>query len=150
MRLDDEPQALAKTIGSGADAGTSPLARRDLETTRIASPSRADSSINLADDAQLLKMMREANFFVVFIGIESSNVATLIAMQKKQNTRRSLEESVSKIYGAGIFVLAGFIVGFDSEREGVSGGMIDCIQSTSIPICMVGLLTALANTQMSR
>lgn len=95
-------------------------------------------------------MMREANFFVVFIGIESSNVATLIAMQKKQNTRRSLEESVSKIYGAGIFVLAGFIVGFDSEREGVSGGMIDCIQSTSIPICMVGLLTALANTQMSR
>jgi hypothetical protein len=29
-------------------------------------------------------------------------------------------------------------------------GMIDCIEATSIPWCMVGLLTALPNTQLSR
>ena len=45
--------------------------------------------MNLADDVQLLQMMREANFFAIFVGIESPDTETLIATQKKQNTRRS-------------------------------------------------------------
>ena len=46
--------------------------------------------MNLADDAQLLAMLLEANFFTIFVGIESPDTETLIATQKKQNTRRSL------------------------------------------------------------
>src|SRR3984893_12655877 len=61
-----------------------------------------------------------------------------------------LEESVFKIYAAGMYVLAGFIVGFDTETKAVAADMVDCIEATSIPICMVGLLTALPNTQMTR
>jgi hypothetical protein len=106
--------------------------------------------MNLADDAQLLKMLRDANFFGVFIGIESPDTETLIAMQKKQNTRRDLVEGVHKLYDAGIVVIAGFIVGFDNERNSVARGMIDCIEAMSIPVCMVGLLTALPNTQLTR
>jgi hypothetical protein len=109
-----------------------------------------EASINLADDSELLTMMSQANFFAIFVGIESSDTDTLISMQKKQNTRRSLEESVFKIYAAGMYVLAGFIVGFDTEAKRVAAGMVDCIEATSIPICMVGLLTALPNTQMTR
>jgi radical SAM superfamily enzyme YgiQ (UPF0313 family) len=109
-----------------------------------------EASINLADDAQLLGMLREANFFAVFIGIESPDTATLISTQKKQNTRRSLADSVHKIYRAGLFVVAGFIVGFDTETASAAGGMIDCIEATGIPVCMVGLLTALPNTQLTR
>ena len=109
-----------------------------------------EASMNLADDSQLLTMMREANFAAIFVGIESPDTETLIATQKKQNTRRSLAESVHKIYDAGMFVLAGFIIGFDTEKRGVAGGMIECIEDTSIPVCMVGLLTALPNTQLTR
>jgi len=109
-----------------------------------------EASINLADDAQLLAMLREANFFTIFVGIESPDTETLIATQKKQNTRRSLAESVHKIYAAGMFVIAGFIVGFDTEKCSVAKGMIDCIEDTSIPVSMVGLLTALPNTQLTR
>jgi Domain of unknown function (DUF4070) len=47
-------------------------------------------------------------------------------------------------------VIAGFIVGFDSEDASVADAMIDCIVATSIPVCMVGLLTALPNTQLTR
>ena len=47
-------------------------------------------------------------------------------------------------------VIAGFIVGFDNEKASVAEGMIDCIEATSIPVCMVGLLTALPNTQLTR
>jgi radical SAM superfamily enzyme YgiQ (UPF0313 family) len=109
-----------------------------------------EASINLADHPELLTMMGEANFFAIFVGIESSDNDTLISMQKKQNARRSLEESVYKIYAAGMYVLAGFIVGFDTETKTVATDMVECIEATSIPICMVGLLTALPNTQMTR
>src|SRR5580704_12138733 len=109
-----------------------------------------EASINLSDDDALLALMREANFFVVFVGIESPDTDTLILTQKKQNTRRSLDESVHKIYAAGMYVLAGFIVGFDSEKASVADAMIDCIEVTSIPVCMIGLLYSLANTQLNR
>ncbi len=109
-----------------------------------------EASMNLADDAQLLSMMKEANFFLIFAGIESPDTETLIAAQKKQNTRRSLAESVHKIYGAGMVVIAGFIIGFDTEKDSVASGMIECIEDTSIPPCMLGLLTALPNTQLTR
>jgi len=109
-----------------------------------------EASINVADDPDLLAMMGRANFFAVFIGIESPDANTLIVAQKKQNTRRSLAESVHRIYAAGMMVLAGFIVGFDTEEAGVAQAMIDCIEATSIPVCMVGMLTALPGTQLTR
>jgi radical SAM superfamily enzyme YgiQ (UPF0313 family) len=109
-----------------------------------------EASINLADDAQLLQMMRDANFFFVFIGIESPDSQTLVATQKKQNTRRDIANGVRKIYAAGMVVTAGFIVGFDAESSGVAEAMVACIEATSIPACIVGLLTALPGTQLTR
>ena len=109
-----------------------------------------EASMNLADDRELLAMLREANFFAIFVGIESPDAETLISTQKKQNTRRSLADSVHKINAAGMFVVAGFIVGFDTEKDAVAEAMIDCIEATGIPVAMVGLLTALPNTQLTR
>lgn len=108
-----------------------------------------EASVNLADDEALLALMREAGFFIVFVGIESPDGDTLVAMQKKQNTRRSLTDSIGKIHRAGMFVIAGFIVGFDTEKDGIADGMVDCIEDAGIAICMAGLLTALANTQLA-
>jgi hypothetical protein len=108
-----------------------------------------EASVNLADDDALLSLMREANFFTVFVGIESPDTETLIAMQKKQNTRRSIAHGVHKIYRAGMFVNAGFILGFDSEKGSVADAMIACIEETAIPVCMVGLLYALPTTQLT-
>ena len=109
-----------------------------------------EASVNLADDDDFLKAMSEANFVGVFVGIESPDTDTLVAMKKKQNTRRSLVESIHKIYAAGIFVTAGFIVGFDSEKGSIADGMIKLIEEAAIPVCMVGLLYALPNTQLTR
>jgi radical SAM superfamily enzyme YgiQ (UPF0313 family) len=109
-----------------------------------------EASLNLADDAELLELMRRANFVGVFVGIESPDTATLIAMRKKQNTRRSIARSIHTIYASGLFVTAGFIIGFDSETESAADGMIDLIEEAAIPVCMVGLLYALPNTQLAR
>jgi uncharacterized protein DUF4070/radical SAM family protein/B12 binding protein len=109
-----------------------------------------EASINLADDPELLKLMQEVGFFAVFVGIESPDEASLIAMQKRQNTHRSIAESIHKIYRHGMFVNAGFIVGLDTEQGSVASGIVDCIEDTAIPVNMVGLLTALPNTQLTR
>jgi hypothetical protein len=109
-----------------------------------------EASLNLADDAELLGMLTQANFFVIFMGIESPDTETLIAMRKKQNTRRSIPDSVHRIYQAGIFVTAGFIVGFDSEKGSIAGPMIELIEDSAIPMAAIGLLWALPNTQLSR
>lgn len=109
-----------------------------------------EASLNLADDENLLASMRQANFGLVFVGIESPDVQTLASTQKKQNTKRRIAESVHRIQAAGIVVLAGFIVGFDSEAANVAPQMIDCISEAAIPVCMAGLLVALPNTQLSR
>jgi radical SAM superfamily enzyme YgiQ (UPF0313 family) len=109
-----------------------------------------EASLNLADDAELLLLLNRANFVGVFVGIESPDTATLIAMRKKQNTRRSIAQSIHKIYAAGLFVHAGFIVGFDSEKESMADAMVELIEEAAIPVCMVGLLYALPNTQLTR
>lgn len=109
-----------------------------------------EASINVADDRRLLELMQEANFFYIFVGIESPDTDTLVHMQKKQNTRRSIAESTRKIYRAGMFVVAGFIVGFDSEKASVGDEMVECIEDTAIPVCLVGLLYALSQTQLGR
>ena len=111
---------------------------------------QTEASINISDDAELLKMMRAANFLAVFIGIESPDSETLVFAQKRQNTRRSLTDSVHRVYDAGIYVVAGFIIGFDTEKDSVADTMIDAIEAMSIPVAMVGLLFALQDTQLSR
>jgi hypothetical protein len=109
-----------------------------------------EASLNLADDADLIALLKKANFFLIFMGIESPDTDTLIAMRKKQNTRRSIPDSVHKIYRAGIFVTAGFIVGFDSEKGSVAEPMIELIEDCAIPMAAIGQLWALPNTQLSR
>lgn len=109
-----------------------------------------EASINLAEDPELLELMKQANFFLVFIGIESPDPETLIATKKRQNTRRDMVDSIHKIYSYGMMVTAGFIVGFDSEKDSVADAMADFIEAAAIPVCMVGLLYALPNTQLTR
>ena len=109
-----------------------------------------EASLNLADDDELLGMMQEVGFFSIFVGIESPDETTLLATKKRQNTRRSIADSIRKIHRHGIFVNAGYIVGFDAESGRVANAMIDLIEATSIPVNMVGLLYALPNTQLAR
>ena len=109
-----------------------------------------EASINLADDAELLQMMKEANFDRVFWGIETPAEKSLKEAQKMQNTRRSLLESVRRIQSYGMEVMAGFIVGFDSDPPDIFDRQVQFIQESAIPLAMVGLLQALPGTQLYR
>ena len=109
-----------------------------------------EASVNMVDDDDLLQLMQDVGFSAVFVGIESPDEETLKATRKMQNTRRSLSQSVQKIYSYGMFVNTGYIVGFDTERGSVAQGILDLISACATPVNMVGLLFALPNTQLQR
>ena len=105
--------------------------------------------MNLADDDGLLGDMRRAGFRRVFLGIETPVEESLKEAQKSQN-RGNLLESVKKIQSYGMEVMAGFIVGFDNDPDDIFERQINFIRDSAIPLAMVGLLTALPDTQLWR
>jgi radical SAM superfamily enzyme YgiQ (UPF0313 family) len=109
-----------------------------------------EASLNLADDPELMQLMKDAGFVSVFLGIETPDESGLIAANKLQNTRRSLLDSVATIQSYGMQVMGGFILGFDTDREDIFDRMVDFIQKSGIPVAMVGLLQAMPGTQLFR
>jgi radical SAM superfamily enzyme YgiQ (UPF0313 family) len=109
-----------------------------------------EASLNLADDPELMQLMRDAGFKSVFLGIETPDESGLIAANKLQNTRRSLLDSIATIQSYGMQVMGGFILGFDTDREDIFDRMVEFIQKSGIPIAMVGLLQAMPGTQLFR
>jgi radical SAM superfamily enzyme YgiQ (UPF0313 family) len=108
-----------------------------------------EASVNLADDDQLLGEMRRAGFRKVFLGIETPAEESLKEAQKSQN-RGNMIDAVHKIQGYGMEVMAGFIVGFDNDPDDIFERQIEFIRDSAIPLAMVGLLTALPDTQLWR
>ncbi len=109
-----------------------------------------EASLNLADDDDLMNLMEEAGFTWLFTGIETPDMETLLMTQKRQNTHRSIAESIHKINRHGMIVMAGYIVGFDGEKGDVAQRVVDNIEATNIAVNMVGLLMAIPNTQLTR
>ncbi|HEX5411891.1 MAG TPA: DUF4070 domain-containing protein [Terriglobia bacterium] len=109
-----------------------------------------EASLNLAEDKELLEYMRDAHFNSVFMGIETPVTESLKETTKFQNLRKDLLESVKLVQSYGMEVMAGFIVGFDNDPPDVFERQIQFIRDAAIPISMVGLLSALPNTQLWR
>lgn len=107
-----------------------------------------EASLTLADDDELLGLMRDAGFYAVFVGIETPSLESLRETQKHQNLRGDMISKVHKIHRYGMEVMAGFIVGFDQDREDIFERQIDFITAARIPMAMVGPLNAMPGTPL--
>ena len=107
-----------------------------------------EASINLADDPRLMRLMVEAGFETVFIGIETTDEASLAECDKRQNRGRDMIADVKRIQRAGLEVQGGFIVGFDSDTPATFQRQVEFIQKSGIVTAMVGLLNAPPATRL--
>ncbi|HBV02517.1 MAG TPA: B12-binding domain-containing radical SAM protein [Candidatus Komeilibacteria bacterium] len=107
-----------------------------------------ESSINLADDPELISLMVQTGFNTVFIGIETVHEESLAECGKFQNQNRNLIESIKKIQRLGLQVQGGFIVGFDHDPQSIFDAQIKFIQKSGIITAMVGLLNAVRGTRL--
>ncbi|MCA9664992.1 MAG: B12-binding domain-containing radical SAM protein [Myxococcales bacterium] len=109
-----------------------------------------EASVNLATDAQMVRDMVEAGFSAVFLGIETPDAESLASAQKVQNTIVDLRVAVDTLTSAGLEVMGGFIVGFDTDTAAAFDAQREFIASVPVPLAMVGLLSALPGTQLWR
>ncbi|HEX6210185.1 MAG TPA: radical SAM protein [Methylomirabilota bacterium] len=105
-------------------------------------------SLNVAQDAELLRLLTRARFGVIFVGIESPRASSLQETNKTQNLREDIVTSVHRIQAAGIEVMAGMIVGFDNDDPSIFDEQFRFIQQARIPISMTGMLNALPKTPL--
>ena len=102
-----------------------------------------EASINLADDAELMALMVEANILQVFIGVELPRKTSLSEIQKIQNVRGDSQlHKLQRVRDAGIVVTAGFIVGFDSDDEDIFDEQFDFITEAGIAMSPIALSDA--------
>ncbi len=108
-----------------------------------------EASIDLADDPELMELMYRANFRSIFIGIETPRQESLQETKKFQNLRGdALAAKLTRIQNAGLDINAGFIVGFDSDDQGIFEEQFRFIQDNGITLAMVGMLQAIPRTPL--
>ena len=109
-----------------------------------------EASIDLADDLEMIELMKRANIGDVFIGIESPNVESLVETKKFQNVRSggTILEKVHRIQDAGLEVMCGMIVGFDHDDHTIFEAQREFIRDSRIIHVMLGQLYAIPKTPL--
>ena len=107
-----------------------------------------ETSVDLAEDEELMNLMVEAGFTRVFLGLETPSKESLKECGKYQNLKRNLSESVRIIQNHGLAVMGGFIIGFDNDPSDIFETQVNFIQKTGVVTAMIGLLTAIPRTRL--
>lgn len=109
-----------------------------------------EATINMAQDEELLELMREAWFTDMYCGIESASLDTLASISKRQNTRTPLLESIRTINKYGIELSAGIIFGFDNDGPDTGERAVAFVRESGIPLVVLNVLYALPRTPLWR
>ncbi len=107
-----------------------------------------EASMDLAQHPDLIAAMVKANFWSVFIGIESPSRESLTETKKFQNLREDPLQCIKRIQREGLWVTGGFIVGFDSDTEDIFERQVEFIERGAIAWAMTGFLQALPTTPL--
>ncbi len=107
-----------------------------------------EASMDLARKSALMEAMVRANFFYVFLGIESPSKESLQEVKKLQNLAMDPVSCVDAIQKKGLWVTGGFIMGFDSDTEEIFEQQVEFIERTAIPWALINFLHALPRTAL--
>ena len=110
-----------------------------------------EASIDLAEDAELMRLMVDANISNVFVGIETPNEESLRETKKLQNLRArggTMLEKVHRIQETGMEVWCGIIVGFDNDDPSIFAAQSRFVREARIVHAMVNMLVAIPRTPL--
>jgi radical SAM superfamily enzyme YgiQ (UPF0313 family) len=107
-----------------------------------------EATLNMAQKLEILEAMREAYFTTVFCGIETPEEAGLDAINKPQNKREPILDSVRRINSYGLEVVSGIILGIDSDTPQTAEKICEFVEESGIPMLTVNMLHALPKTPL--
>jgi radical SAM superfamily enzyme YgiQ (UPF0313 family) len=107
-----------------------------------------EATLNIAKQPEILKLMREASFLGLFVGIETPEADALHAMRKDQNNAVPMMESIKTLNDYGLEVTSGIILGLDTDSDDTESRLKDFIDISQIPMLTINLLQALPKTPL--
>jgi len=107
-----------------------------------------EATLNIAKQTEVLRLMREAQFVGLFVGIETPEADALKAMRKEQNVSLPMLDSIKTLNDYGLEVTSGIILGLDTDSDDTEGRLKDFIDLSKIPILTINLLQALPKTPL--
>jgi len=107
-----------------------------------------EASMDLARHPALIEAMVKANFLHVFVGIESASKESLVETKKLQNLSLDPIDSIKILHQGGLWVMGGFILGFDSDTPDIFEQQIGFIERAAIPWALVNFLHARPQTAL--
>lgn len=106
------------------------------------------ASLDIADDPELLRLMRDSGCIGVFFGIESFTPSSLAAAGKPQNRNTDYRRRIKALHDHGICVMAGLISGLDGDTPRSIIRMAKQLDEVGIDVPFLSILTPYHGTPL--
>jgi len=106
------------------------------------------ATVMIGDDEEILRLLADARFSVIFLGLESISKECLQEVNKGQLARYDPYEVIPRISSYGIVPFLGMIVGFDHDTPTVFREIDEFLNETGSPIASISVLNAPKNTPL--
>lgn len=113
----------------------------------------AQTDISVAEDDQLLELIKESGCTFLFIGFESLSIESMKEVDKHHWKARHLnyyKDYIHKIQSYGIGVMGAFILGFDNDDESTFEQVINFIESNCLYNAQASILTPFPGTEIRK
>ena len=104
------------------------------------------TSLDCAEDEELLDLMRASGCAAIFIGIETLDAASLRQANKMFAPRARVARAIERLHEARIAVLGGYIVGFDGERPADVVAAAAALDDLGVDVPFLSVLTPYPGT----
>jgi radical SAM superfamily enzyme YgiQ (UPF0313 family) len=111
-----------------------------------------ECDLSVADDEELLELMRESGCRQVLIGLESPSPRGLDGIERRRNWKRArlpeYERAIRTIQSHGITVNGCFVLGLDGHTEQVFDDVYDFVERTGLYEVQITVMTAFPGTPL--
>jgi radical SAM superfamily enzyme YgiQ (UPF0313 family) len=108
----------------------------------------AQGTVSLAQDLELLELMRRSGCLGLLIGFESVQKATQNEVRKITNLRIDFDEAMRRFHGEGFGILGSFVFGFDYENKDVFDQTLEFIMRCRMDVVGLRVLTPYPGTRL--
>ena len=108
----------------------------------------AQGTVSLAEDLELLRLMRRSGCKGLLIGFESVQKGTQNEVKKIKNLRIDFYEAMQRFHGEGFGILGSFVFGFDYENKDVFEQTLKFIMRCRLDVVQLRILTPYPGTRL--
>ncbi len=105
-------------------------------------------TVSLAEDVELLRLMRRSGCMGLLIGFESVQKATQNEVKKIKNLKIDFYEAMRRFHDEGFGILGAFVLGFDYENKEVFDQTLEFVMRSRMDCVELRILTPYPGTRL--